>query len=205
MSLRKLKHHEQKLLKKVDFLQWNNDDTIREGTIIRRYHLQGPEEYGKYQKIVLNIWKLVNKLKSLEISDPYRLHMSNLLTQKLYNMGVISDPNSLLEASKVSVSNFCKRRIPLVLMSLKMAENMKDASRFVKHGHIRIGPNVVTDPAFLVTRPMEDFLTWTDSSKIKQTILSFNDKRDDYDNPQVNVKDKSGIRRRQKLMKKQHK
>jgi len=25
MSLRKLKHHEQKLLKKVDFLQWKSD------------------------------------------------------------------------------------------------------------------------------------------------------------------------------------
>ena len=28
--MRKLKHHEQKLLKKVDFLQWKSDQNIRE-------------------------------------------------------------------------------------------------------------------------------------------------------------------------------
>ena len=29
MSLRKLKYHEQKLLKKVDFLQWKSDQVTR--------------------------------------------------------------------------------------------------------------------------------------------------------------------------------
>lgn len=48
-------------------------------------------------------------------------------------------------------------------------------------GHVRVGPNVVTDPAFLVTRSMEDFITWVDSSKIKRTILKYNDRLDDYD------------------------
>jgi hypothetical protein len=35
MSLRKLKHHEQKLLKKVDFLQWKSDQvrTARDGCL----------------------------------------------------------------------------------------------------------------------------------------------------------------------------
>jgi len=28
--MRKLKHHEQKLLKKVDFLKWKSEDNIRE-------------------------------------------------------------------------------------------------------------------------------------------------------------------------------
>lgn len=28
--MRKLKHHEQKLLKKVDFLQWKSDQNVRE-------------------------------------------------------------------------------------------------------------------------------------------------------------------------------
>jgi U3 small nucleolar ribonucleoprotein protein IMP3 len=199
MSLRKLKHHEQKLLKKVDFVQWNNDDTIREGSIISRYHLQGPEEYGKYQKLVLQTQTLVRKLKSLESNDPYRTHMSNLLTQKLYTMGVIEDAKSLVQAHRVSVSGFCRRRIAVLLIKLKMAQNMKDATRFIKHGHVRIGPNTITDPAFLVTRPMEDFLTWTDSSKVKRTIMAFNNKLDDYDTPGLSEK------RKKKSTKKQQK
>ena len=34
----------------------------------------------------------------------------------------------------------------------------------------------VTDPAFLVTRSMEDFVTWVDTSKIKRKVQRYNDK-----------------------------
>jgi U3 small nucleolar ribonucleoprotein protein IMP3 len=46
---------------------------------------------------------------------------------------------------------------------------------------IRIGPNVVSDTAFLVPRNLEDFITWTNGSVVKETIKKFNDEYDDYD------------------------
>ena len=48
-------------------------------------------------------------------------------------------------------------------------------------GHVRVGPETVTDPAFLVTRNMEDFVTWVDTSKIKRKVLAYSDQLDDYD------------------------
>lgn len=45
--MRQLKHHEQKLLKKVDFLQWKKEDSMREMKVIRRYFLQQREDYHK--------------------------------------------------------------------------------------------------------------------------------------------------------------
>jgi U3 small nucleolar ribonucleoprotein protein IMP3 len=51
----------------------------------------------------------------------------------------------------------------------------------IEQGHVRCGTDVVTDPAFLVTRNMEDFVTWVDSSKIKRNILKYRDKLDDFD------------------------
>ena len=84
MSLRKLKHHEQKLLKKVDFVQLNNDDTLHRGMIMRRYHLESHDEYKKYQVVAGRITHLVEKLKELEPSDPYRIRMTDMLCQKLY-------------------------------------------------------------------------------------------------------------------------
>lgn len=44
-----------------------------------------------------------------------------------------------------------------------------------------MGPEAVLDPAFLVTRPMEDFVTWVDTSKIRRKVMQYNDKLDDYD------------------------
>lgn len=45
----------------------------------------------------------------------------------------------------------------------------------------RVGPDVVKDPAFLVTRNMEDFVTWVDTSAIRKKVLEYKELRDDYD------------------------
>ena len=62
---------------------------------------------------------------------------------------------------------------------LKFVERLKEAVTYIGQGHVRAGPNKVTDPAFLETRNMEDFSTWVDSSKIKRKVLRYNDKLDD--------------------------
>lgn len=48
-------------------------------------------------------------------------------------------------------------------------------------GHVRVGTETITDPAFHVTRSMEDFVTWVNTSKIKRAIMNYNDQLDDYD------------------------
>ena len=42
-------------------------------------------------------------------------------------------------------------------------------------------PTPSPDPAFMVTRRNEDFITWVDDSKIGRKILKYNDKVDDFD------------------------
>lgn len=67
------------------------------------------------------------------------------------------------------------------VLNSRMAQHLQAAVAFVEQGHVRVGPDVVTDPAFLVTRSMEDFVTWVDSSKIKRHVLEYNEERDDFD------------------------
>ncbi|ESP04975.1 hypothetical protein LOTGIDRAFT_101919, partial [Lottia gigantea] len=67
------------------------------------------------------------------------------------------------------------RRLPVVMFKLNMAETLKAATTFIEQGHIRVGPEVITDPAFLVTRSMEDFITWTDTSAIRKQVMEYND------------------------------
>jgi len=50
--VRKLKHHEQRLLKKVDFTTWKSDKDHREHEVIRRYFIQKRDDYEKYNKLV---------------------------------------------------------------------------------------------------------------------------------------------------------
>ena len=45
--MRKLKHHEQRLLKKVNFLEWKNENNARELQVMRRYHITERDDYSK--------------------------------------------------------------------------------------------------------------------------------------------------------------
>lgn len=74
-----------------------------------------------------------------------------------------------------------RRRLSTILVRLKFAEHLKEAVTYIEQGHIRVGPDTITDPAFLVTRNMEDFITWVDTSKIRRKVLEYNEKLDDYD------------------------
>lgn len=148
---------------------------------MRLYHITGRDDYKKYNRICGQITKLVCILKKLDASDPFRIKMTEQLLEKLYTMGVIPSKKGLALCDKLSVSSFCRRRLAVVMARLQLAENLQEAVTFIEQGHIRVGPDTITDPAFLVTRSMEDFVTWVDTSKIRKKVLQYNEQLDDYD------------------------
>ncbi|XP_003699637.1 U3 small nucleolar ribonucleoprotein IMP3 [Megachile rotundata] len=179
--VRKLKYHEQKLLKKVDFISWEADNNLHEVKILRRFRIQKREDYTKYNKLAREIRELGKKIKELDADHPFRIEQSALLLEKLYMMGLIPTKWDLSLTQKVNASSFCRRRLPVVMVRNKMSQNIKMATTFVEQGHVRVGAEVIKDPAFLVTRNLEDFVTWVNASAIKKHILEYNDARDDFD------------------------
>ena len=125
--------------------------------------------------------KLSAKIKTLESDDPFRIAMTEQLLDKLHDMGIVTTKKSLQKAEEITASALCRRRLPVVMVRMKMAETIRAAVTFVEQGQVRVGPNVVTDPAFLITRSMEDFVTWVDSSKVRRAVHRYNDKLDDFD------------------------
>lgn len=180
--VRKLKHHEQKLLKKVDFLTWKSDASHRAAYVTRHYHLPSPEIYTKYARLVSSVKKLAHRLALLEPTDAFRRKHEALLLEKLWAMGILSRTSKTSDIeNKLTVSAICRRRLAVVMTKLKMTEHVRGATELIEQGHVRVGPQVVTDPAYLVTRNMEDFVTWVDDSKIKRKIMKYRDEVDDFD------------------------
>jgi len=180
--MRQLKHHEQKLLKKVDFLQWKQDANVREIKVMRRYHIQQREDYQAYNRLCGSIRGLAHKLSQLPDEDPFKSKYQGMLLSKLYDMGILDITAKIGDVeSKVTVSALCRRRLAVVMCRLKMSETVSKAVQYIEQGHVRVGPDPITDPAFLVTRHMEDFVTWVDTSKLKRTVMRYNDELDDFD------------------------
>ena len=66
------------------------------------------------------------------------------------------------------------------MQRLKMAETVQDAVKFIEQGHVKVGVDTVTDPAFHVTRVMEDHITWVRGSAIGKTVSEYRQQRDDF-------------------------
>ncbi|EFX02702.1 u3 small nucleolar ribonucleoprotein protein imp3 [Grosmannia clavigera kw1407] len=180
--VRKLKHHEQKLLRKVDFTTWKQDNDHRASAVVRRYMIQKPEDYHSYNRICGSIRQLAHRISLLPPDNAVRKRHEDLLIEKLFDMGILSNKDKFSGVEHhATVSAFARRRLPVVMTRLHMADTIQAATVMIEQGHVRVGTETVTDPAFLVTRNLEDFVTWTVGSKIKRHIMQYRDELDDYE------------------------
>ena len=51
---------------------------------------------------------------------------------RLSSIGVIPTKKSLVQTEKLAASAFCRRRLSVVMMRLKMAETLKEACTFIE-------------------------------------------------------------------------
>lgn len=155
--VRKLKYHEQKLLRKVDFTTYKSDNDHREAQVCRRYCIQKSSEYAAYNRLCGSLRSLAHRLASLDPADPVRRRHEELLLEKCWEIGILGTGGGgrgkLSDVEhKITVSAFARRRLPVVMTRLGLADNVQAATKFVEQGQIRVATNVITDPAFIVTR-----------------------------------------------------
>ena len=122
-------------------------------TISSNVHLLISATDDRYNRLVGECKKLVHRLSLLDPADPFRLLYERRLLDKLYAIGVINSTTKVSDIeNRLSVSAFCRRRIAVVMARLRMCETVSAGVKFVEQGHVRVGPEVITDPAYLVPR-----------------------------------------------------
>lgn len=90
----------------------------------------------RYNKLSREVRTLCRKIRDLDPNDPFRVHCTNDLVEKLYNLGVIPTKENLELADKVNASSFCRRRLPVIMVKLRMAQSLKNATTFIEQGRI---------------------------------------------------------------------
>ncbi|KAJ5591645.1 U3 small nucleolar ribonucleoprotein subunit [Penicillium hispanicum] len=185
---RDLKHHEKKLLKKHNFLVYKSDGGHREHAVRQRYHLQDPMDYRKYNSICGSLRHLAHQLTQLEPEDPVRRKLETEVLDKMWRMGILKKNREQGAAlsnveREVTVSAFCRRRLAVFMVRNGFVQggNIQSAASLIEQGHVRVQKEVVTDPAYLIPRNLEDYVTWVDGSKIKMATKEYSGQRDDFD------------------------
>uniref|UniRef100_A0A8U7M5S8 Small ribosomal subunit protein uS4 N-terminal domain-containing protein n=1 Tax=Corvus moneduloides TaxID=1196302 RepID=A0A8U7M5S8_CORMO len=155
--VRKLKYHEQKLLRRLDLVNWEvSGGNLAEVRALRRYRLGRREDYVHYKALARAVRALARRLRDLgPASAAFRARCAAALLEKLHGLGLVNSRQSLAVCESLSAAAFCRRRLPCLLVKLRMAQNLRHAVTFVEQGHVRVGPEVVTDPALLVPRLLD--------------------------------------------------
>ena len=71
--------------------------------------------------------------------------------RRLYAMGVITTKKSLVQLEKLSTSAFCRRRLSVVMVRLKMAETLKEACTLIEQVNRHCLSNWCTKPLQALT------------------------------------------------------
>ena len=87
--VRKLKYHEQKLLRKVDFINWEVDNNLHEVKVMKKFFIQKREQYTLYNKMSREIRDIVRMIKDLDPKSQHRTDMSAAFLEKMYSIGLI--------------------------------------------------------------------------------------------------------------------
>lgn len=83
----------------------------------------------KYNQLVGKIHHLSLRLSNLNVNDPFRQNHQSQLLNKLYDMGLLDMGTKFSDiVKKVNVSCFCRRRLPVVMVRMKMSETVGQVS-----------------------------------------------------------------------------
>ena len=102
--VRKLKFHEKKLLKKVDFINWEVDNNLHEVKVMRKYCIQKREDYTLYNKLSREVRETVRKIKDLDSKSQHRADLSAQMLEKMYQIGLIPTKWNLELCDNVTAS-----------------------------------------------------------------------------------------------------
>ena len=118
----------------MSLVSYKSDPSHREHTITARYYLQNNLDYRTYNAICGSLRQLAHQLSALDPeSDPIRKKLESEVLDKLYRMGVLKRSReqgaglSTVER-EVTVSAFCRRRLPVVMVREGFVENIKTVS-----------------------------------------------------------------------------
>lgn len=180
--VRKLKYHESKLLKKVDFVNWKRDKSVHKATLMSQFHIHDEKEFDEYQRAVYNLQKLSQMLQQLPKDDAFRMVITKRICDRLYDLGIINLPEKgLYIIDRLHVSNFARRRLGVMMRTKKLVTDLTQADKFIQQGHVKVGPDTIRNPAYIISRKKEDFVTWADESAFRRKIGEFKGQEDDYD------------------------
>jgi len=143
---------------------WDKERMEKERQLMKVFGLRRKREIWKAESILRSFRRRARDLAAKKDKE-----QEKILLDKLYKMGLLDKNANLDDVLSLTLENLLERRLQTVVFKKNMANTPKQARQFITHGHIAVEGRRTIYPSFLVTRDLEDKISFYKESPIKIT------------------------------------
>ncbi len=143
---------------------WQKDRIEEERKLMQEYGLKNKKEIWKANSLLRKYTKQAKKL--IGLTTPQAEAEKSQLLKKLLGLGLIKEGAKIEDVLAISLQNILDRRLQTIVYKNKLARSVRQARRFITHGHISVDNRKVTVPSFLVPIELENKISFTRGSPL---------------------------------------
>jgi len=142
----------------------------QEMKLLGEYGLRCKREIWRAQLALAKVRSAARKLLTLDEKDPKRLFEGDAMLRRLARYGVLSaDEKRLDDVLRLSTQKFLERRLQTRVYKQSLARSVHHARCVILQRHIRVGKQLVNQPAFLVRGDSEAHIDFALHSPLNQS------------------------------------
>jgi len=134
---------------------WDKARIEEETKIMKKYGLRRKREIWRAAALLRSFRQRARNLAALKNEEEEKK-----LLQKLYKLGLLEKGATLNDVLGLTVENILERRLQTLVFKKGLANNAKQARQYIVHGHIGVGERRVKIPSFLITKDLEDKISY---------------------------------------------
>jgi small subunit ribosomal protein S4 len=143
---------------------WRTDIMQEELKLLGQYGLRNKHELWRHETMLS---KFRGTARSLIGKTPEeRKKMEDELLARLKRLGVLNETAVLDDVLDLTIEGILERRLQTIVLRKGLAKTAQQARQLITHGHIAIGDQRVTIPAYIVTKPEESQIAYAVQSSL---------------------------------------
>jgi len=143
---------------------WDKERMDKEDQLMKIFGLRRKHEIWKAESILRSFRRRARNLAAKRDKE-----QEKILLDKLYKMGLLDKNASLDDVLSLTIENLLGRRLQTIILKKNMANTPKQARQVITHGHIAVEGRRTIYPSFIVTRDLENQISFYKGSPIKIT------------------------------------
>lgn len=142
---------------------WNEDLLREELQLLGEYGLRNKRELWLARALLRRTKERARALLSAPLEE--REEAENQFKERLYRQGLINDTSVPLDnVLSLDIRAVLERRLQTLVVRRGLAKSMYQARQMIVHGHVAVAGRRVTSPGFLVSRELEDQISYAPTS-----------------------------------------